>query len=83
MIENYKQKDKAPFLSHDIYKVIVPGILNVLLYLAFDNAVYGSFSTVLTDFENHKSFVEYENNYVAKKFIFSFISLTGPLVNYI
>ncbi|KAL4457094.1 hypothetical protein ABPG74_014732 [Tetrahymena malaccensis] len=71
--------DKAPFLGNDVYKVIIPGFLNVILFMIFDGQVYGSFSKVLTDFENHKSFVDYEKNYVAKKFIFSFISLSGPI----
>ncbi|EAR99585.2 calcium-activated chloride channel protein (macronuclear) [Tetrahymena thermophila SB210] len=74
-----KFADKAPFLQNDVYKVIIPGFLNVILFLIFDGQVYGPFSKVLTDFENHKSFVDYERNYVAKKFIFSFISLSGPI----
>ncbi|KAL4508263.1 hypothetical protein ABPG72_003567 [Tetrahymena utriculariae] len=74
-----KFADKAPFLANDVYKVIIPGFLNVILFLIFDGQVYGPFSKVLTDFENHKSFVDYEKNYVAKKFIFSFISLSGPI----
>lgn len=45
-----------PFVQNDFVKVAASGLANVLLYIIFNGTIYSSFSTVLTNFENHKSF---------------------------
>lgn len=52
--------------------------MNFMLILIFDK-IYETISELLTGFENHRNSIDYERNYIMKRFMFSFMSLIGPL----
>jgi len=56
-------------------EITIPASLNILLFYIFDYLFYDRMSVKLTDFENHQKFSDYEEAFILKRYMFSFLSL--------
>lgn len=57
----------------------IPAIMNFVLLLICDE-IYERVAEELTDYENHKTINDSEMNFVFKKYLLTFISLCGPIL---
>jgi hypothetical protein len=62
--------------------VTIPAVLNFILLLIC-NEIYEKIAEELTYYENHKTINDYEMNFVIKKYLLTFISLCGPILEII
>lgn len=57
----------------------LPAVLNFIVFIVFD-AIYSKMAKVLTNMENHQTYISYENHYIFKCYFLNIISLSCPLV---
>ena len=60
-------------------EVTIPAIMNFVLLLVCDE-IYEKVAEELTDYENHKTINDSEMNFVFKKYLLTFVSLCGPIL---
>lgn len=60
------------------FPITIPAVFNVILLQIFQ-PFFSKLATKLTVYENHQSMQDYRDNYILKKFMFQFLSLSGPL----
>lgn len=75
-----QEKNPFPEKSQWVkFPVVIPALLNVVL-LQLVEETFDELSVKLTNYENHQSITDYEDNYIMKRYLFSFFSLCGPLI---
>ncbi|CAM9598929.1 unnamed protein product, partial [Ectocarpus sp. 8 AP-2014] len=61
------------------FATIIPPLVNAV-QIQVMNAFYGTVAIKLTDLENHRTDTEYEDNLIAKTFMFQFVNSYASLV---
>jgi hypothetical protein len=59
--------------------VTIPAFINLVVILILD-PFFDSMAGMLTDYENHKTVIDYETNFVFKKYFLSFFAVCGPVI---